>query len=529
MPRSLAIIVFLIIVIMAVHGAVLNRHQVGLQDEAAERDRQAAEEAVRAVARRRALDPQAAGKLAGAEIISFGGAGSRQGHSYAAVEASVTGGPELGSLLLNLYDADVGAVALTAVLSPDGAAADDNRSLPVIPLLVLARGGKGAFNVAFAADMLKTPLFKLDGVSGLKMTLGAAYAASGDIAFADEAAKAAQGVRNSFGGGGLWATGGGAAASSAAYARRLTEGRTKRLPEVIALSIDMKDADNGMSRKVIFKDASGVAVGEAVFTVTVKPPLLAASVSAAHVFSVSVGEGGTIGGYFNSAPGSLARLLSAKPTDMKDVCRETRRELGDKLGLGNDDVNGVLRSLLSVHGLFADAQDAGDCLGGEEVAASAPFADIARMDAVLGVLGAGIRSSEPEKAMTKVTALFADSVALYDFSKMWLGEAQVIPAATPGEAAGQMMSLPVARYACFSRGSGRLGAHRAALIRLEHDPALWVLDAAFDGDGKVAGIKLAQARQNDVCRAVGRQKSGGKACYFAETGDKYPGVDPAKC
>ena len=73
------------------------------------------------------------------------------------------------------------------------------------------------------------------------------------------------------------------------------------------------------------------------------------------------------------------------------------------------------------------------------------------------------------------------------------------------------------------------GARRAMLVRLENDPALWVLDAAFDGDGKVAGMKLAQAGQRDFCRAAGKQKTGDKACYFAGPGKKYPGVDPEKC
>ncbi|OHC76216.1 MAG: hypothetical protein A3G18_11030 [Rhodospirillales bacterium RIFCSPLOWO2_12_FULL_58_28] len=525
MPRSLAIIVFLIIVVMAIHGAVLNRHQVGLQDEFAEQDRQAAEKAVRA----KALASQATGQLTGAEIVSFGGAGSRQGNSYASLGATVAGGPELGSLFLTLYDADVGAVALTAILSSDGEVSDNSRSYPVIPLLVLARDGKGAFKAVGGDNVIRSPLFRVDGTSILKVALGVAYAASGDNAFADGVAGAAQDLRSSFDGNGLWAPESKAAASSMAYAQKLTEGRIKWLPDVVPLSIDMKDVDSGLGRKVIFKDVSGTAVGEAVFTISARPPLVAAAANAGQALAAPVGEGMTIGGYFNDNPDSLTRLLLAKPADLGAACRDMRRELGDKVGLGNDDADRVLHSLLSVHGLFAAAQDAGDCLGKNAAAAPPPFADIAEMNAGLGVLGAGARSAGPEKTTAKIAALFADSVAIYDSSMVWLGGTPVIPAATPGEAADRVMSLPVAHYACFSGGGGLPGARRAMLVRLENDPALWVLDAAFDGDGKVAGMKLAQAGQRDFCRAAGKQKTGDKACYFAGPGKKYPGVDPEKC
>lgn len=468
--------------------------------------------------------------------------GATAAPGYATVGATYRDGGGLGPFLLDLYDRDVGTVVLSAVLS-----LGDDRVLPAIPILVLARRDGDAFETVFALgedEGIETPPFRLDGALELSVTLEASYSTRRDAAVLDALAAAAEGVQDAYARDrGLWAPRGEAAPWVLAYQRLLAENRSKHLPGLVVFAVDPYRPEDPRAARVVFKDARGAAIGEVALRIDVRP-FLASGLEAANArraLALEVGAGRTVGDHFAATPAPLARFFGADARGIGAACLGLRFELTDRLGLSAYDASAVLRALAATHALFSPGADYGrDCLGGElEVPAPAPpVVSVERLNAVLGRIVSSMRAAAPDNARQRLTASFADSVALYDFSGVWLGGgdarvvqaagAGVVPAAGPGQAAAYLSELPVVHVACYSAGSGH-GLHRAALVQLEHDPGLWVLDVAFDRQARIAGVSLSEAGREQVCRAVGNRPSGAGACFFATTGRTYRGVDPRAC
>ena len=313
---------------------------------------------------------------------------------------------------------------------------------------------------------------------------------------------------------------------------------------LIAFDTDPYRADSPLARRVVFRDAAGSELGSAYLGIAVRPHLASApeipDVRRAMALEVSATR--PVAGYFAANPGPLARFLGAGPDGLGAACRTLRAELTDRLGLSAFDASAVLRALARTHALFATGGDYGrDCLDVdlEAPAKGLKAATAGQLNAVLGRIGAGLRGDTPDKTVKVLAPMFADSVALFDYSGLWLagteaalvgaGRLDVLPGAGPDQAAAYLADLPVVHFACYSDGSGLTGVHRAALVQLEHDSGLWVLDVAFDGQRRIAGVSLAEADRRQVCRAVGNRKSGPDACFFAASGNSYRGIDPAGC
>ena len=468
------------------------------------------------------LSPEEARRLAAERLVIGGVEGAKpaprlaRGQGYATVDVTVASNDGLADFFLAFFARDVGTVAVTAVPF-----LDDGRRFSPVAIVVLTRtGGDGTFVPAAPADGRPiVPRFRLDDASVLSVVLDVAYATDRDPAFADG----------------------------------IPEGRrSKTLAGLIRATVPLAHAAHPPAVGLALHDAEGTTVGSIAFRAAVRRSLLDAHASDyRHLMAADMGGSQTLGDRLREREDLVAGVLAAPPERLADACMALHTELTGPLALSAFDAATVLDVLARTRA--RTAADPGECLdsslaavlGGSGPASAGAAGETPSRTAVgplnraLDRMATGLRNGAPETARDSLAGLFADRAVLVDRGGIWLGGADapivygsgvaVDPSAGPKRAADHLLGLPVAHFACYSSaGSGRR-SHRAALVQLSNDPALWVLEAAFEAGGKISGIAFSPAAQPDACRATAGRTGGVAPCFFAAAGRRFRDIDFARC
>ena len=502
------------------------------------------------------LAPEAARRLFAkrSSVAALEGGDGIGDSPYVSVRAQFDQQADPSPVFLEIFDVAVDTAVLTATVR-----LDDGRALPPAPLLILTRAKQKTmagqppaapvFRDVFSADGNKlpiTPLFRRDGASKITVSLAVSYFQNTDMVFEGgligeaESLLATYESEPPF----LWTRENGQKKPIRAFATRLEGNRAKVVEDLLTVDIPLDDG-TGPGRRIRLADKTGTSLGEITLQLNGHPPFLAEratdDLGYPDLAAVPLYGSERLGSVFDRHAGLVAAIIAGNPASLNEACSGLSRAIEGEAGLASVDTTAVLRSLTRDHALFAGDTDYGEaCLGGSEV--PEPKTDAAsprpgHMNEVLKIIGATLRYGAEQNG-ERLAAHAAARAVLVDRTGLWLGGADgvlagdgsiVHPDAIPDQVAELVGALPAAHFACFSKGEGSRGGHRAALVQLRHDSGLMVLDAAFGGDGRLIGLSLSPAGRAEVCRAVGKRKSGENACYFARTGLTYNGIDPGKC
>ena len=431
----------------------------------------------------------------------------RPGQGYAEVEVAFSDSAGLAPFFLEFFDKDVGTIDLSATL-----ALDDGRRFAPVPVLLLGRwlGGRVEdFETVFAAaDRALAPRFRVNRAAGLSVSFAVAYG---------------PGNRH--------------------------RQRKKTISDLLSIAIPLRDGGGEAARRVAFRDAAGVALGAVEVHVRVRPSLLADDDFAAFDFSRLMAA--PPGEHFSGRGDLFAAVIIADGADLGAACGALVADLTESMGLSAFDAAVVLWTLAGARDALGAAGDyASDCLGAGVTTALADAGlelppplpakrakgAVGRYNAAFNRMATGLRSGAPEKFREAVADLFAATVTLSDPGRVWLtddggrviraGVADIAPAAGRLRAADHLLDLPVAHFACYGSAGDRRGRRRTALLQLSNDAGLWLLEAAFDGSHRIAGLTLAPVEQERACQHVGGRIGG---CYFTTSGKTYRGIDFTRC
>lgn len=520
------------------------------------------------------LSPEEARQLfaARSSVTTTPGTADSATSGYLTLSASLSPAFDLAPLLLEVFDQKVGSVVLSASVRTS-----DGRSLPAIPILVLARMASDApaadtsaeqaaakqagapppppkprFTDAFTAgegEIPLTPLLSADQTGQATVSLSAHYFESDDIVFLGGLTGEVESLVSTYASDPAPLLIHDTDTAAHALADRMAGKKTKHVGEILSTEIPLAD---GAGAVITFRNPAGEDVGSATVRVSSHAPRLANASTGPLDFAanaaVPLGQGQTLGTLLANQGEAVAGVLSAEKTALPEACTTLRQRLASA-GLGAYDRAATLAFVAALRDRFAPTKEtSAPCLDKTEEgllgtpsdpAVSAPVS-LSLRNGVLKQIGGLLRFGATEQGLLHLAKRFSDHVVLFDRSQLWLpgiggnaieGTALVVaPQATSTEAAELVATLPAAHVACyFNPGTGRGESHRAALVELQHDPGLWVLDAAFDGQGKITGLALEPADQARACRAAGKRTSGADACYFVRTGRTYRGINPGKC
>jgi len=302
-------------------------------------------------------------------------------------------------------------------------------------------------------------------------------------------------------------------------------------------------------KALVFKTDAGQAAGRIEFAYERRPSLLAGrllaegSIAVSDVMETRLPKGGTLGQVLTSP---LGKLWAANDQQFETACGALRNTLSNEAGLDVLDAATALWALTHRHALFAKGfayemacADERIARGLEVLEKDLPSADqkskgpsISVMNSKLSRVGSLARNTDPEGALEKLAVLFAETVTLIDPYGVLVGlddggtiEAQglsVHPATDGALASEYLTSLPVGKIACFNKGGGMNGHHRATLLSMQGDPSLWVLDLAFNSEGLIEGVALKEADKASVCQAIASRTTPESQCYFSKNGPYKP-------
>ncbi len=488
--------------------------------------------------------------LADRTQVIDGEAGSfLDGGGYVSVTAAFASGAKLAPLLLEIFSDKVRTIVLSAALT-----FDDGRSLPAVPVLILSRIAEreegtpapsqaassqpenirftDAFTVGEGARL--TPLVSMDDVSRVTVSLSTDFFNDDGIVFSGGLTGETESLVAAFAADPppVWAPDGTYSAAARALETRLAAKRIKHVDSLIEVILDLAEDGSGSTRTVRFLDPNGTPVSEVTFGVSGHAARLAGMTDLTAIMETALGSDRNIASVLTQNGQAVTDLLTSEAASLPDSCTRA----GDGLraaGVGRHDRAAVLAALEPVRSLFAPT---GSCSGKTDTPPATGTVSIDRRNDVLQAVSGLLRFGASDQALAALEQHFADRVALFDHSRLWLtglkapaveGEAAIVrPTASAPEAMELTGMLPARHAACFfTPRTGHGNSRRAALVELQHAPGLWVMDAAFDTQGRATGLSLSAATQADVCRAVGK----GGSCYFVRAGRAFGTVDPGKC
>jgi hypothetical protein len=410
---------------------------------------------------------------------------------YSALALNVTGSDKLAQILPGLYDQDLTAVTLTAQFGSGNAE----------PIVELAGSVAGGFKAKNSFDGLLTGFAPMNDRSEQEVMLGLSFQVRG--------------------------------------------GETQTVPAIATLKVSAL----APKMEARFKSADGTIQAAVQVELITRGARVANRLSGGDLdydiaMSAETNDGETVGRAMAKQGNALAAFWTAKAGGLGDSCAALRESLRRDVGLSAGDTVAVLSAFTARHALYAENPDYEiACLDGETARAlEAMDMEMPRrngkatipagLNTILGQMGRLMRDSNPDKARLKLEGYFADSVLIRDphgvlhglagdvvFSGEGVG---VLPVATPETGAEYLLSLPVARFACFSSGSGLRGAHRAGLLQFAGSSSIWVLDIAFRQDKRVAGVSVKQAGKREICQAIASRTTPESQCYFSQNGPYKP-------
>jgi len=252
-----------------------------------------------------------------------------------------------------------------------------------------------------------------------------------------------------------------------------------------------------------------------------------------------------------NALGDLEAGFWSVPIDvLHPTCQAVQGALIERLGLSTQDSAIILWRMMQPHAMFAQNIDYSAQCSGEDIAALLADINLAlpqkkqgrpssktqnSMNKTLNNIASLIKNTH-SKNEKKMTSLMAENVLIRDQARLLFSDESnkvvettkdvIAPTASKEFAAQYLMTLPIRAYGCYSKGKGQTENHRASLVTFENDPALWMLDFAFNDKNKINGLHLRTVTQKDFCRAIGARK-GENRCTFS--GKEFAGLSPAKC
>lgn len=437
------------------------------------------------------------------------------GFGYTAIEADLAGQKDLGAFFLGIHDPHAKAIAVSAsVTFGDGA------PLPLIPLALLVEH-EGGYRPAYVADGRLTPFMPMGDSHQASLTLDVAYlddAPDDLIAAAKAVAVAAVGLHP-----------GRLGAASAGYRARLAERHGPSLAALVSPSLSAE----APAIRVSLQGGGGLAVGGMAFKMTVATPVLvdpaARGLPAIFDALASLGLG----------EGEVENLSAGNAASVGDACGALRARLADDLGLGPVDGTIALWALANRAAVFASPGVIDACFDEAgrtrlNALALAPPKTLAAPPSEARVKAwheAAVQALTPagrDKGRAKLSKLMSSLVLLDGTAAVPAAPsgARLAPAVGQAEALDFLDGLPVSRVSCAWRAAD--AARAGLLLTLENDGALYRLDAAFDEDGAVNGLRIDEAAQDDFCRALKRRPADGP-CLFAGQRAKFRNLDPRAC
>jgi len=312
---------------------------------------------------------------------------------------------------------------------------------------------------------------------------------------------------------------------------------------------ELKVSPQTGTKALVFKTSSGETVGRIAFGFERRPSLLAgkllsgSSLSWAEIMETSLPGGGRLGEVIKP---QLGAFWSTDGEPFEAACSALRQALTEDAALDPLDAAATLWILTQRHALYASVASYETACADERIAQglevlerdlpSSPINEkklsVSAMNAKLGRVGALARSTDPDGAIEKLAIMFGDQVTLMDPYGILAGldDEETIQAngvsvhpSTDGALASEYLaSLPIDKIACFSKGMGMAGNHRATLLSLNGSSAIWVLDLAFDAEERIVGVALREADKMAVCQAIATRTTPESQCYFSQNGPYKP-------
>jgi len=311
----------------------------------------------------------------------------------------------------------------------------------------------------------------------------------------------------------------------------------------------LKVSPQSGAQALIFKTSSGETAGRIAFGFERRPSLLAgkllsgSALTWAEIMETSLPRGGRLG---ESIKPQLSALWSAENEQFETACSSLRQALTDNAGLDPLDAAITLWAITHRHALYASNVSYETTCADERIARGLEVLErdlpsgqnngkrlsVSAMNAKLGRVGALARSTDPDGAIEKLAVMFGDSVTLIDPYGILAGlddegtiqtdSASVHPSTDGALASEYLASLPIDKIACFSKGSGMAGNHRATLMSLKGSSSLWVLDLTFDSEERIEGMALREADKMAICQAIATRTTPESQCYFSQNGPYKP-------